>query len=83
MGKFNLPSLGYPPPSLNHSQFVGSDIFGISSEDGEAALRIGCDPEEVLALLLGMGVQVVAFDDALGVTGLEGGVADGAVSGDV
>jgi hypothetical protein len=30
-----------------------------------------------------MGVQVVAFDDALGVTGLEGGVADGAVSGDV
>ena len=46
-------------------------------------LRYGDAAEKLAAFILGVGVEVVAFDDGLGIAGLQRGVADTAVQGAV
>jgi len=62
-----------------------ADWFGFrhGGKHGTAAFWIRDRAEEFIALFLSVGVEIMPLHDALGIASLEGGVADGAVGGDV
>ncbi len=65
------------------AEVCGLRLLRFRQQHGPAGGRIGHDAEKLRAFLAGVGVEVVALGDGLGIAGLERGVTDAAVQGDV